>query len=97
MTSIRRDISDLVAGNRGSDLFSFEMPAWYDDALCAQVDPGAFFPPKGASLRPAKRVCAACPVRDECLAFAMDNNELHGVWGGLSELDRRKMRKAAAA
>jgi WhiB family redox-sensing transcriptional regulator len=62
---------------------------WRDRALCAQVDPELFFPDKGESPRPAKRVCASCEVRVECLQDALDRREPFGIWGGLSERERR--------
>lgn len=69
--------------------------AWTRDALCAQVDPDAFFPEAGAHARDAKRVCGACPVRAECLSSALARGERHGIWGGLSPWERRKLRGAA--
>lgn len=68
---------------------------WTIDALCSQVDPEIFFPDKGASTRPAKRVCSACPVRAECLQFAVDHHERFGIYGGLSERERRRLGSAA--
>jgi WhiB family transcriptional regulator, redox-sensing transcriptional regulator len=62
---------------------------WRVRALCAQVDPDIFFPEKGESPAAAKRVCASCEVRAECLQDALDRNERFGVWGGLSERERR--------
>jgi WhiB family redox-sensing transcriptional regulator len=62
---------------------------WRARALCAQVDPDIFFPDKGESPAAAKRVCASCEVRAECLQDALDRNERFGVWGGLSERERR--------
>ena len=56
----------------------------------------AFFPEKGGSTRDAKRVCGVCPVREECLQYAMDNDERFGIWGGLSERERRRLRKQAS-
>lgn len=59
-------------------------------ALCRQVDTGdLFFPDKGGSTRPAKTVCRSCPVRTACLQWAVEHNERFGVWGGLSERERR--------
>jgi len=69
--------------------------AWQADALCAQTDPEAFFPEKGGSTRDAKKVCAACTVRSECLEYALANDERFGIWGGLSERERRRLRKRA--
>jgi WhiB family transcriptional regulator, redox-sensing transcriptional regulator len=66
--------------------------AWRLDALCAETDPEAFFPEKGGSTRDAKRVCTGCPVRAECLEFALANDERFGIWGGLSERERRRLR-----
>ncbi len=68
---------------------------WQDRALCAQTDPEAFFPEKGGSTREAKKVCLTCEVRQECLEAALDNDERFGIWGGLSERERRKLKKRA--
>lgn len=68
---------------------------WQERALCAQTDPEAFFPEKGGSTREAKRVCAFCEVRAECLDYALANDERFGIWGGLSERERRKFRRRA--
>jgi len=69
--------------------------AWQADALCAQTDPEAFFPEKGGSTRDAKRICASCDVRSECLEYALSNDERFGIWGGLSERERRKLKRRA--
>ena len=66
--------------------------SWRLDALCAETDPEAFFPEKGGSTREAKRVCAGCAVRTECLESALTNDERFGIWGGLSERERRRLR-----
>lgn len=63
-----------------------------EEALCAQTDPEVFFPEKGGSTAPAKRVCAACDVREKCLEWALANNERFGIYGGLSERERRALR-----
>ena len=68
---------------------------WQELALCAQTDPEAFFPEKGASTREAKRVCQSCEVRAECLEYALANDERFGIWGGLSERERRRFKKRA--
>lgn len=62
---------------------------WMTGGLCAQTDPEAFFPDDGVTAGPAKRVCMACPVRTECLAYALAEGLHHGVWGGLSPKERR--------
>jgi len=68
-------------------------PDWKDQALCAETDPEAFFPEKGGSTREAKKVCISCDVRAECLDFALGNDERFGIWGGLSERERRRLKK----
>lgn len=70
-------------------------PEWQERALCAQTDPEAFFPEKGGSTREAKKVCLVCEVRSECLEYALANDERFGIWGGMSERERRKLRKRA--
>ena len=70
--------------------------AWQEQALCAQTDPEAFFPEKGGSTREAKRICSDCPVRLECLEFALANDERFGIWGGMSERERRKLKRLAS-
>ncbi len=83
----------------GLDLFGLEAPegllAWQERALCAQTDPESFFPEKGGSTREAKRVCTSCEVRGECLEYALANDERFGIWGGLSERERRRVRRQA--
>lgn len=69
--------------------------AWQTDSLCAQTDPEAFFPEKGGSTRDAKKICGSCEVRNQCLEYALENDERFGIWGGLSERERRKLRKRA--
>jgi len=69
--------------------------SWQDRALCAQTDPEAFFPETGGSTREAKRVCRGCEVRAECLEYALEHDERFGIWGGLSERERRRLRRQA--
>lgn len=66
---------------------------WQERALCAQTDPEAFFPEKGGSTREAKRICLGCDVRDACLEYALANDERFGIWGGLSERERRRLKR----
>ncbi len=68
---------------------------WQERALCAQTDPEAFFPEKGGSTREAKRICSGCEVRPQCLEYALANDERFGIWGGMSERERRKQRRRA--
>jgi len=69
---------------------------WQTDALCAQTDPEAFFPEKGGSTREAKRICGRCEVKGECLEYALGHDERFGIWGGLSERERRKLKRRVA-
>ena len=68
---------------------------WRADALCTQVDVGdMFFPEKGGSTQPAKRICATCTVREECLRDALATErpgERHGVRGGATPSERAKL------
>lgn len=69
---------------------------WQEYANCLGVDPDLFFPERGASTREAKEVCRGCIVKDQCLEFALDNSEKFGIWGGMSERERRRIRRARA-
>jgi WhiB family redox-sensing transcriptional regulator len=66
---------------------------WQERALCAQTDPEAFFPEKGGSTRDAKRICTTCEVKAQCLDYALQNDERFGIWGGLSERERRRIKR----
>jgi WhiB family redox-sensing transcriptional regulator len=79
----------------GTPLEDETLLGWQDRALCAQTDPEAFFPEKGGSTREAKKVCSGCEVRAECLEYALANDERFGIWGGLSERERRKLKRRA--
>ena len=68
---------------------------WQQQALCAQTDPEAFFPEKGGSTREAKRICIGCEVKGDCLEYALGQDERFGIWGGLSERERRRLKRAA--
>lgn len=67
---------------------------WRDYAACLGMDPDLFFPERGESVAAAKEVCQDCPVRLTCLQYALDNNEKFGIWGGVSERERRRIRRA---
>ena len=71
-------------------------PGWQDLANCLGVDPDLFFPERGASTREAKEVCRGCVVKDDCLEAALANGEKFGIWGGMSERERRRIRRARA-
>lgn len=67
--------------------------SWQDYANCRGADADLFFPERGASTRKAKSICGECQVRAECLDFAIDIGEKFGIWGGMSERERRKVRR----
>ena len=70
-----------------------ERPDWHDDAICNQMDPTIWFPKQKKFTADAKVICLRCPVKDQCLAEALVNNERFGVWGGLNEPERRALRE----
>jgi WhiB family redox-sensing transcriptional regulator len=71
--------------------------AWQDRGLCAQTDPEAFFPVKGQPATEAKRVCASCEVKAECLEWALEYRQTFGVWGGLTPTERKKLQRKRSA
>ena len=73
---------------------------WLKRAKCRGLDPELFFPvgtagPAVEQAQKAKSVCALCPVRAECLSWALESGQAYGVWGGLDEDERRELRLAA--
>ena len=68
-------------------------PPWMDLGLCGETDPEVFFPEKGGSTRDARKVCRGCEVRAECLEYALEHDERFGIWGGLSERERRRLKR----
>jgi WhiB family transcriptional regulator, redox-sensing transcriptional regulator len=66
---------------------------WRGDAACRDLDTAVFFPEDDQGVAEAKAVCAACPVRDACLDFALITRQDDGVWGGLDESERRRVRR----
>lgn len=90
-TKDARPMLSLVSGL--DELFDSIEDQWQERALCAQTDPEAFFPEKGGSTREAKRICLGCEVRDECLEYALANDERFGIWGGMSERERRRLKR----
>jgi WhiB family transcriptional regulator, redox-sensing transcriptional regulator len=86
--------SQGIAGLLGIGLEA-DAQSWQERALCAETDPEAFFPEKGGSTREAKKICTGCEVKAECLEYALANDERFGIWGGLSERERRRLRRRA--
>ena len=93
LSPVASSLAALVATHRfsGSD-----ERRWQEEANCLGVDPDLFFPERGASTREAKEVCRGCVVRMECLEYALVNGEKFGIWGGMSERERRRLRRQRA-
>ncbi len=83
--------TQLIEALKGADY------GWQDLANCRGANPDLFFPERGASTRTAKSICRECSVRPECLEFAITSSEKFGIWGALSERERRKIRKERTA
>jgi WhiB family transcriptional regulator, redox-sensing transcriptional regulator len=79
------DFQSLLHGGGGR--------SWQSRANCMGVDPELFFPERGSSTREAKEVCRGCVVREDCLEYALANGEKFGIWGGMSERERRRVRR----
>ena len=77
-------------------IFPAEDLSWQREANCLGVHPDLFFPERGASTKEAKEVCRACVVKDDCLEFALRSGEKFGIWGGMSERERRRLRRIRA-
>jgi hypothetical protein len=71
--------------------------AWTACARCAETDPEIFFPPADDPAAEARRICAQCPVREDCLAYALDADERYGIWGGLDPKERQRLRRQQKA
>lgn len=86
-------MSLVVTDDDGEDDGAYR---WQDFAFCRGMDPNLFFPTRGATdedFAAPKRVCAQCPVREDCLEHALRNGERFGVWGGANERERERMRR----
>ena len=64
---------------------------WMGQGRCRDLDPAVFFPSDGIGVQAAQRICSECPVKGPCLEYALDNRVDHGVWGGTSERERRRI------
>lgn len=91
MPTHRRDLASLLSDQATGLRALPKLPPWMGDALCAQTDPEIFFPDKGGTTAPAKAVCARCAVAAECLDYALEHEEHFGIWGGVSERNRRSL------
>ncbi len=80
-----------------SDVFTGMESNWMAEGNCNDQPPGVFFPSDGVGVEVAKKICATCPCKDVCLEYALANRIDHGVWGGTSERQRRRILKARRA
>lgn len=78
--------------DRATDRANGQELSWQETALCAQAGPEFFFPAPGSSTREAKQLCGACEGRVACLEYALTHDERFGVWGGLSEKERHRLK-----
>jgi len=78
------DVLDLL------DLLTPNEAAWRKQAACRGADPTLFMPSRGDDVRPAKAICAVCPVKDDCLEQALTGHE-SGIWGGTSQVERKRL------
>lgn len=80
---------------RQQEVFADDLAtSWMLGARCRDLLPAIFFPSDGAGVEIARRYCAECPVRSECLEFALEHHIDHGVWGGASERERRRIARS---
>ncbi len=78
-----RTIPDIDGGTMDTD--------WMSEGKCKDLSPTIFFPSDGVGVQEAQRICAECPVADACLEYALQERVDHGVWGGKSERERRRI------
>jgi WhiB family transcriptional regulator, redox-sensing transcriptional regulator len=69
---------------------------WQERSACFGIDPDVFFPISEEEAGPALAFCSACTIREECLSWALKNGERYGVWGGLTEQERRRLSRQVA-
>lgn len=91
LKNVSKEVKQLFKAAFNVD--ELEIRSWQQEALCAETDPEAFYPERGGSTRDAKMICALCSVRETCLETALKNNEHYGIWGGMSERERREILK----
>jgi WhiB family redox-sensing transcriptional regulator len=87
------DAAQLLSPQLLQDTKSDTARGWAARALCVGSDPEAFFPAADDAAAEARSICAACPVRGQCLAYAVTADELFGIWGGLDPQQRRTLRR----
>lgn len=70
-----------------------DIPEWMADAACAGMDPDTFFPHDTDGATAAKAICRRCDVQIECLAYALEQDEKLGIWGGMGQRQRERIRR----
>lgn len=88
-------LAAVLALTQGDEVDDLPPEDWREQSSCSQIDPELFYPDKENHLSPktAKKVCAGCPVIDQCLDWALETREKHGIWGGLTETERNVLLK----
>lgn len=84
---------ERAADPTGHEPLAFEREAWTARGACRGMETTVFFPGLSEATRPAKEICAGCPVTAECLDYALRTGQKFGIWGGTSERERRRMRR----
>lgn len=87
----------MTAGSDVGRVMAVDDTSWMQAARCRDMPPDWFFPSDGTGVRAAQLVCERCPVRERCLAFALDHHIEFGVWGGASERARRRLARTRRA
>ena len=85
--------TSATSGSVAVSIRSFDVndTSWMSEGNCAHRDPSIFFPSDGVGVEVARRICEGCPVMGECLEYAIAERIDHGVWGGCSERERRRI------
>ncbi|MEM8620818.1 MAG: WhiB family transcriptional regulator [Actinomycetota bacterium] len=96
------DTTTLVADDRPAELDNAphdpdSMTAWMAEGNCRLYPPATFFPSDGVGVDRARKICRDCPVQERCLEYALGERIDHGVWGGCSERERRRILKRRRA
>lgn len=89
--AVIHDMLAIATPGLGSDPES--VTAWMADGSCRVYPPNKFFPSDGAGVERARKICVTCPVTEQCLDYALEHRIEHGVWGGCSERERRRILK----
>ncbi len=79
-----------------TELLVVDERPWAAYAACRSADPDLFFPGSDAEARHALRICATCPVVEDCLDYALMARERYGIWGGTTERERRRLLRRSA-